>query len=78
MLLDWLSHHLGQRLAWRLAARALATLVVLAGTAVLFDQVILRGIRLAGRTVADRLDHSTPAGFTQPDRAVRSGSPSFG
>ena len=78
MLLDWLSHHLGQRLAWRLAARALATLVVLAGTAVLFDQVILRGIRLAGRTVADRLDHSTPAGVTQPDRAVRSGSPSSG
>lgn len=74
-LITWLTGNLGSRLGWRLAARLLATLVTFAGAMALFDQVALRGIRIAGRTVADRLDHSTPTGVEPPDRTVRSGSP---
>ena len=74
LVIDWLSLNLSNRLGWRLAARVLATLITVAATGVLFDHVVLRGIRFGGRTIADRLDHSTPTGVNQPTRPTRSGS----
>ena len=73
--IDWVGAHLHGRIAWRVAERLVATLVVLATIVVVFDQVILRGVIEVGRTASERIDLTTPEGMAQPASPTRSGSP---
>ncbi|RLP07163.1 alpha/beta-hydrolase family protein [Propionibacterium australiense] len=73
--IDWVGTRLHGRIAWRVAERLVATLVVLTTIVAIFDTVILHGVIQVGRTASGRLDLTTPDGMHEPSSPNRSGSP---
>lgn len=77
--LVWVNSHVSVRISARLTnlvmARIVSTLAVLATMAVIFDQVIMRGLMLVASTASSHVDLRTPPNVHQPLTPLHSGSP---
>jgi uncharacterized membrane protein len=74
-LLDWVTARIERRIVREWIARTIATLVTLALALLIMDDVVMRGFVAVAQAAADRVNATTPTGYSPPSTPLRTGGP---